>query len=399
MRDSIRRSSGGVGSTNHPHPAHGPSGDAGRPRATLSIRNRTVGDGGRDIVGAVPDRTPPPTHTLAQAGPDLVAWFEANARPLPWRRDRHPYAVWVAEIMLQQTRAATAAAYYPNWMARFPDVTSLATAEEAEVLRHWEGLGYYRRARLLHRAARRIVFDHGGVLPSTEEGWRALPGVGPYTAAAVCALAFDARTIAVDGNVRRVGARLLAQDTPRETDLRRELAALLPQDRPGRGTEALIELGATVCGPNAPACGRCPLAAVCRARASGTPEAYPAPRARAAVPTRRRFARLHLDGGHLYLVRRSGDGLLGGLWGPPQQDVEPDGRRLSTVRHAYTHFRLELVPVVMHTPPDPAQRDGGDRTDRHAWVHPRDLQGLPMSRVDRAVIRRLHEEGLLASET
>ncbi|MDZ7801615.1 MAG: A/G-specific adenine glycosylase [Trueperaceae bacterium] len=347
----------------------------------------------------MPDRAPPPPHAIAQAGSELIAWFEANARPLPWRRDRRPYAAWVAEIMLQQTRAATAAAYYPSWMARFPDVTSLAAAEEAEVLRYWEGLGYYRRARMLHRAARRIVFDHGGVFPRSEEGWRALPGVGPYTAAAVCAMAFDAPTVAVDGNVRRVGARLLAQEAPRDADLRRELATLLPRTRSGRGAEALIELGATVCGPSTPACGRCPLAAICRGHASGTPEAYPTPRARAAVPTRRRFARLHLDGGHLYLVRRSADGLLGGLWGPPQQDLEPDGRRLATVRHVYSHFRLELVPVVVHAPPDPAQRDGGDRSDRCAWVHPRDLQDLPMSRVDRAVIQRLREERLLASET
>ncbi len=294
--------------------------------------------------------------------------------------------------MLQQTRATTVTPYFERWMARFPDVDSLAAASEEEVLRLWEGLGYYRRARALHRAAREIVAERGGRLPEDEAGWRGLPGVGPYTAAAIAALAHGRRSVAIDGNVRRVGARLLADPAPRDERLREALAPLLPDRDPGRASEALIELGALACTPRAPDCAACPLRPACRAFLQGRPADYPAPPRRAAPPTRRRWALVVLDGSRLWLERRPAQGLLGGLWGLPQLDARPPGRALDEVRHAYSHFRLELVPVVAERATAPAAETPAAR-----WVDAAELTELPLSVVDRAVLTRLAEAGLLAS--
>jgi A/G-specific adenine glycosylase len=292
--------------------------------------------------------------------------------------------------MLQQTRAATVAPFFRRWMDRFPSLEALAAADEQEVLAAWEGLGYYRRARALHRAAREVVAR--GRLPVDEEGWRTLPGVGPYTAAAVAALAYGHRTVAVDGNVRRVGARLLARPAPRDAELRAALLPLVPETAPALGVEALIELGATVCTPRAPDCAACPLQPACVGAASGEPRRWPAAPRRAPTPSRRRWASAWLDGERVWLERRPPDGLLGGLWGLPQRDAPPPGRTLPGVRHAYSHFRLELVPVVREGPAPSA--DGGHEG---RWVGPNELSELPLSVVDRAVLRRLAEAGLLAS--
>jgi A/G-specific adenine glycosylase len=330
----------------------------------------------------------------------LLAWFEQRARAFPWRREpRTPYRVWVAETMLQQTRAATVVPYYERWMARFPDVGTLAAADLGEVLALWEGLGYYRRARALHAAARTVAHDLGGRWPEDEEGWRALPGVGPYTAAAVVALAYGRPTVAVDGNVRRVGSRLLADPEPRDADLARHLAALLPARRPGRATEALIELGATVCTPRAPACDACPLRPACRAAASGAPEAFPRRRPRARVPTRERWAVVAPDPQRgLLLERRPEDGLLGGLWGFPQVQERPPGHALEALEQVYSHFRLRLRPVLV----DPAiatdlAAGEDDARAGTSWIAPGKLDALPLSRVDRRLLERLRAEGLLAS--
>ncbi len=342
--------------------------------------------GGQGYAPGVPPDAAPPTPDLAPYAEPLAHWFEARARALPWREDRTPYRTWVAEVMLQQTRAATVVPYFERWMARFPDVATLAAADEEAVLAAWEGLGYYRRARALHRAARTVAAA-GGAFPGDAAGWRALPGVGPYTAAAIRALAYGERHVAVDGNVRRVGARLLADPAPRDADLAAALAPLLPTDRPERGTEALIELGATVCTPRDPACDACPLANACRARAEGDPAAYPAPKARPAVPTRRRYAAVHVDGDALWVVRRPPDGLLGGLWGLPQGDDPPAGTTLAPVRHVYSHFVLDLVPVLRDGPPD------GDGR----WADPDARAQLPFSGVDRTLVARLEADGHLAS--
>lgn len=324
-------------------------------------------------------------------GRALVAWFEQRARPFPWRSDRTPYRVWVAETMLQQTRAETVVPYYQRWMRTFPTVRDLAAAEVEQVLAVWEGLGYYRRARALHRAAR-VVANDGGRFPSDEAGWRSLPGVGPYTAAAVAAFALGHRTVAVDGNVRRVGARLRAEAAPVDAELRRALEPLLPTSEPARGTEALIELGATVCRPRAPSCEACPLRPGCLGAATGDPSAFPERPRRAPVPIRRRFALVALEGDRIWLERRPEDGLLGGLWGVPQQEDAPDGRPLPEIRHAYSHFALRLVPVVVDDPPPPP---GDGREAR--WAGPAVLARLPLSKVDRTVLGHLRQAGLLAS--
>jgi len=342
---------------------------------------------------------------LADRREPLLAWFAHRARDLPWRRSRSPYRVWIAEVMLQQTRAATVVPYYERWLERFPDVATLAAADEREVLRAWEGLGYYRRAHALHRAAHAVVADADGQLPDDEEGWRALPGVGPYTAAAIAAQAHGRRTVAVDGNVRRVGARLTGSERPRDADLRATLLPLVPQDRPGRAVEALIEVGATVCTPRSPACDACPLRPACTAAREGAPERYPAPVARRAPPTRVRYAPIWRAGGRVWLERRPVGGLLGGLWGLPQREGRPAGRALAPVRHAYTHFRLELVPVVAEHGDDGARVEprradappAGADTRAGRWVAPDELDDLPLSVVDRTALARLREAGLLAS--
>jgi A/G-specific adenine glycosylase len=337
---------------------------------------------------------------LSAAADPLLDWFARHARPFPWRQEpRSPYRVWVAEAMLQQTRAATVVPYYRRWLARFPDVEALASAPTGDVLALWEGLGYYRRARALHAAARTVVHDLGGRWPADEEGWRALPGVGPYTAAAIVALAFGRPTVAVDGNVRRVGARLLADPEPRDADLARDLAVLLPDRDPGRATEALIELGATICTPRAPACDACPLRRSCRAAASGTPEAFPRRRARPSAPVRERWAIVALDPARgLRLERRPEDGLLGGLWGFPQRDAPPPGRELEALEQVYSHLRLRLRPVLVD--PGIAASAAGDAPDaaaNGAWIPPERLATLPLSRVDRRLLERLRADGLLAS--
>jgi A/G-specific adenine glycosylase len=278
----------------------------------------------------------------------LLTWFEREARPLPWRagggaptvvaealrRDR-AYVVWIVETMSQQTRIETVSARLPDFLARFPDLSALAAADADAVMAAWAGLGYYRRARALHAAARVVATELGGVWPRTAAGWAALPGVGPYTAAAVAAQAFGVPGIALDANVRRLGARLLGEARPSE---RRLGAALAERFLADAGTdpaaagvaEALVELGARVCTPRAPRCPDCPLVAACAAAATGDPTRFPAPRPR--VP--RRDLDLHawlctrrdaVGGLEVALERRPDAGRWGGLHGPPWREAAPPG--------------------------------------------------------------------------
>ncbi len=277
--------------------------------------------------------------------------------------------MWISEVMLQQTRVDAVLPYYRAWMERFPDVGALAAAPLDDVLKAWEGLGYYSRARNLHRAARLVRDQLGGTIPATFEGLRGLPGVGEYTAGAVASIAFGERVPAVDGNVRRVLARLLDEAEPTPALLRAQAGALMEPDRPGDSNQALMELGATVCTPRAPGCDRCPVADDCAARRAGTVLERPRPRRRPPVPEvevgvavvirARRSAR------QLLLVRRPTDGLLGGLWEMPSRDVAPrdsarvaaagaaraagvavDGPPLELPRatHLYSHFRGLYAP-------------------------------------------------------
>ena len=253
----------------------------------------------------------------------LLEHYDSTARDLPWRRDSDPYRVLVSEVMLQQTRVETVKGYYVRWLERFPSVETLASAEEDEVLKAWEGLGYYRRARNLRRAALQLREAHGGVVPETYAALRELPGVGEYTAGAVASIAFGVVVPAVDGNVRRVLARLFDVETPRAPWLRSMATSLVDNERPGDWNQALMELGATQCTSRAPRCEQCPLARWCASHAAGTQLERPRKIVRPTVPTARiALAVLHRDG-KVLLAKRPTEGLLGGMWAFPEHRLEP----------------------------------------------------------------------------
>ena len=268
----------------------------------------------------------------------LVEWYGQAKRPMPWRLKPEPYACWLSEIMLQQTTYEQALPYYTRFLARFPDVRTLAAADEQDVLKAWEGLGYYARARNLLKAARRIVTDGW---PTTCAAWRETPGIGPYTAAALASVLNGEKACVVDGNVARVFARYWClTDDFKKLPLREKLAARLQPlicGAPGDFNQAMMELGALVCTPKNPKCGDCPLRRRCQARAAGTPEAYPVRMAKKAVPTRRQQAVVVTDGAdRVLLVRHAAGGLLQGLWDLPS--VAP----AFTHKQAFSHFKLEL---------------------------------------------------------
>ncbi len=259
----------------------------------------------------------------------ILRWYDANKRDLPWRRTRDPYAIWVSEVMLQQTTVATVIPYWERFLGRFPDVAALAAAPEEEVLRAWSGLGYYRRARDLRRAAAAVVAAGGAALPRSVEALRALPGIGPYTAAAIASIAHGAPVPVVDGNVERVLARLFAIDgDPKRGAARAEVARrahdLLSADRPGDWNQALMELGATVCTPRAPLCAACPAAAACAAHARGAELSYPsAAPARATVGVLRGAAFVRGRDGRVLLARVRDGRPNAGLWELPAVTLAP----------------------------------------------------------------------------
>ncbi len=283
----------------------------------------------------------------------LIRWFSAAKRNLPWRQSRDPYAIWLSEVMLQQTQVATVIPYYNKFLTRFPDIRSLARADIAEVLTLWAGLGYYRRAHQLHAAARDILNNHGGVMPSEFDRLLNLPGFGPYTAGAVASIAFGKRVPAVDGNVLRVMTRLLAdpRDIRRpavQQDLRRTAETWIPTRRAGDFNQALMELGATICTPRNPRCPRCPLCAICRARRRGDPAQYP--RRTPAVDRRTLYlaAIAVTDGsGNLFMAQRRSPGLWAGLWELPSVTTPgptpPPAREM--VKLAAEHHGLHLTAV------------------------------------------------------
>jgi A/G-specific adenine glycosylase len=300
----------------------------------------------------------------------LLAWYDRHRRNLPWRAPRgtrpDPYRVWLSEIMLQQTTAGTVGPYFDRFVARWPDISALATASLDEVLQLWQGLGYYARARNLHACARTIVERHCGVFPEEAEALRALPGVGDYTAAAIAAIAFDRRGAAIDGNVERVVARLYAVQEAMpvaKTRLRALTAALVPDRRAGDFAQALMDLGATICTPRHPRCVLCPWRSCCAAVASGLTQELPLRRERPERPLRHGIAFwLTRADGAVLLRRRPEKGLLGGMTEIPSTSwraapwsltealqVAPAAAAWSplpgTVRHGFTHFLLELAVV------------------------------------------------------
>ena len=302
----------------------------------------------------------------------LLKWYDAHARALPWRARRgervDPYRVWLSEVMLQQTTTVHAAPYFEAFLRRWPTVEALAAAQDSDVMGAWAGLGYYARARNLLACARAVARDHAGRFPDTEEGLRVLPGLGPYTAAAVAAIAFDRPANVVDGNVERVMARLFAVDAPlpdAKPELKRLAATLVADRRPGDWAQALMDLGAKICRPRSPLCETCPVSGDCRAFAAGTPEAWPRRKAKAERPRRHGVAFVLLRDGEVALERRPASGLLGGMLGVPTTvwRAEPwtlaDARRAApavgrwdeagAVEHVFTHFALRLT-VLCSTP-------------------------------------------------
>ncbi|MCW2315671.1 A/G-specific adenine glycosylase [Rhodoblastus acidophilus] len=316
----------------------------------------------------------------------LLDWYDRARRDLPWRAPPgakpDPYAVWLSEVMLQQTTVAAVKTYYEKFLALWPGVRDLAAAPLDDVLKAWAGLGYYSRARNLHACAQKIVAEHGGAFPARECELRRLPGVGPYTAGAIAAIAFDQPTPAVDGNVERVVARLLTLETPMPAAKRAIfdfVAAVLPRDRPGDFAQAMMDLGATVCAPRAPSCLICPLATFCRAR-TASPQDFPKKPPKKARPFKRGAAFvLRRADGALLARRRPERGLLGGMteffgsdWREGRADDWADkrGRERSPceranwrlageIDHVFTHFALRLTVFVGAAPADFLAPDGG----------------------------------------
>lgn len=328
-------------------------------------------------LGRFPEETPPAVLVRR-----LLAWYDRHRRDLPWRaapgERPNPYHVWLSEIMLQQTTVATVEPYFRAFLVRWPTLDDLARADLQAVLHGWQGLGYYTRARNLHKCAGVIVRDHGGRFPDDETALLALPGIGAYTAAAIAAIAFDRPAAPVDGNVERVVARLLALASERP-ELKRQVTALArdlaPRRRAGDFWQAVMDLGATVCRPRKPACGICPWTALCAARRAGRPEDLPMRAKRKARPVRYGVAFWGIDrAGAVLLRRRPEKGLLGGMTEVPSTDWRERPWRIDEalssapgpghwvplagqVRHTFTHFDLELT-VLAAIGFEPAMADG-----------------------------------------
>ncbi|HEV2676598.1 MAG TPA: A/G-specific adenine glycosylase [Aliidongia sp.] len=336
---------------------------------------------------------PSVTVQPASDAPDLaaamLAWYDRHRRVLPWRaepgRGSDPYAIWLSEIMLQQTTVATVGPYFRDFLSRWPTVADLAAADLDQVLHAWQGLGYYARARNLHACAKAVAGQHGGVFPDTEAGLLALPGIGAYTAAAIAAIAFDRPATVLDGNIERVMARLRRVEVPlpdAKPILRAHAAELTPRRRPGDYAQAVMDLGATVCTPRKPRCMLCPWERSCAAHRAGDAERLPLKRAKAARPTRHgvAFWAVRPDGAIL-IRKRAPEGLLGGLMEVPSTPwvearwaatdalahapVTAEWRLLNgSVGHTFTHFHLELS-ILVGTPTD--------TTDAGVWVRPERL--------------------------
>ena len=351
-------------------------------------------------------------QTIAAIATALPAWWKRRRRDLPWRRRSDPYAIWISEIMLQQTQVATVVPYFERFCVRFPDVRTLAEAGLDEVLKVWEGLGYYSRARNLHRAARMVVEQHGGRLPQSAAELRTLPGIGRYTAGAIASIAFGLDEPVLDGNVTRVLCRVFSvRQQPKTAPVQRRLWSLarrlIPAGRAGLFNQAMMDLGATVCVPSGPRCPQCPLRKVCRARARGEQDKLPVKTKRPPLPHQTIVAGVIRKGGRILIDQRNPDGLLGGLWEFPGGKVEPgeglqDALRrevreelgieirvlepIATVRHAYTHFRITLHAFdCRHVSGRPAPL----QCAACKWVGRKDLDRYAFPRANRKIIEAL----------
>ncbi len=337
---------------------------------------------------------------------NLIRWFQRHRRDLPWRRNREPYRVWISELMLQQTRVDQVVPYYRKFIRAFPTVRALAKADLQRALKLWEGLGYYARARNAHKAAREIVENFGGKFPDSLEGLRRLPGVGPYTAAAVGSIAFNLDAAVVDGNVIRVISRAFA--LPSRAPVQKLVDALLPRGRAGLFNEALMELGAIVCAPKKPNCARCPLRPTCRAAEEGDPLKYPVRKRRSRVPHKEVGAGVIINQRRQVLIaQRPEGGMLGGMWEFPGGSREKGeaiqdciarelreelgietavGENIVTVPHAFSHFTMNLHAhwvFIKSGQPRPIQ------CAAVKWVRARDLRKYPFPKADLVILNRV----------
>jgi A/G-specific adenine glycosylase len=349
--------------------------------------------------------------------PLLLDWYDHNARELPWRCDVSPYRTWISEVMLQQTQVETVIPYFSRCMARFPDIQTLAAADEQEVLSLWEGLGYYSRARNLHRAAKQMMVASGGQLPRTPADLQKLPGIGPYTAAAIASIAFGQDVPAVDGNIRRILARYFDVSVPArspegEAALHTLAYAHLPPGRAGDYNQALMDLGALICKPQNPDCEGCPIAEGCLARQLGIQALRPVKSPRKQIPHLTVTAAIIQQDGKVLLAQRPSQGLLGGLWEFPGGTLEADDADLASclkreIReelgveilvgepygrydHAYTHFKISLHAFLCKLPQNALPQPIASQS--LAWAALDALPNYPMGKVDRQIARRLSKE-------
>jgi A/G-specific adenine glycosylase len=343
-----------------------------------------------------------------EAGPEtlarlLLAHFDQYSSDMPWRHTADPYAIWVSEVMLQQTRVETVIPYYNRWLARFPTVDALAEADEEVVLREWEGLGYYSRARNLHAAAKVVREHHDSRIPDTAAGLRDLPGVGAYTAGAVSSIAYGRVEPAIDGNARRVLSRILDLEQPAFPALQRIAAPLVPADRPGDFNQALMELGSRVCTPRRPRCDACPLTSICLALRNGTVALRPGTTPSKKLPAFDVASAVIIADDRVLLVKRPDTGLLAGFWEFPSRIAPKDSasktariiarelgvstrarpRRLEPVRHVFSHRIETYHPVILQaeSTTDPVC-DVGAR-----WVTRDAASSLPMPVAQRHIAR------------
>ncbi len=349
-----------------------------------------------------------PGATLPDFSARVVAWQRAYGRhDLPWQGTRDAYRIWVSEIMLQQTQVATVIPYYQRFLARFPDVLTLAAADEEAVLTHWSGLGYYARARNLHRAARKVAERPGAGFPGDVAGLMALPGVGRSTAAAIAAFAYGQRHAILDGNVRRVLTRAFAvPGYPGHTAVEKALWALaedlLPENHIEAYTQGLMDIGATLCTQRQPRCNECPLHQCCQARLTQAVSRYPAPKPARAIPERTTRMLLVRRGEHLLLEKRPNGGIWGGLWSFPEISLEEDPvaslrerwgleahplSALPPLRHAFTHYRLHIHPFYLSVGPDTAPAEGAGLL----WLDRSDVAGAAVPTPVRKILRLLDQ--------
>jgi len=344
----------------------------------------------------------------------LTAWYAANRRDLPWRKTRDPYRIWVSEVMLQQTRVITVIPYFNRFMQRFKTLEQLARADVQKVLKCWEGLGYYARARNLHQAAGLVLKEHGGTIPSRWEELRQLPGIGDYIAAALLSIAFGQPYPVIDGNVKRLLARLLTIDAPvnqaeAASIFRQQAATLLEPRDPAVFNQAMMELGALICKPSTPLCRVCPLAAMCRAHQCGCVGDYPRKEKKRPVPRYQIAVGVVFKNDRVLITRRRYEGLLGGLWEFPggklaggesaeaaclreiHEEVNLVVRvntRLARVRHAYTHFKIDMhVFCCSHVSGRVRLNGPAD----HRWITLDQLEDYPLPAANHKFIGKLRE--------